>query len=506
MDSLPPTRHQMLFFDTDIDAVVGALRDARPHRTWRDGGGAARGATRANGVVKLVGPQVPVARAGRGRRVRRDVPRRGAPRRAAQPPERRADVRGRAARGTPRFIAMEYLDGQPLNRVLAPPGRRDRARARRRACASSRACSRGSSTRTTLTDFDGTPLERRPPRREPAQRLRHVRRARQARRLRHRQDARGEPPDAAGRHQGQARVHRARGHSRRARRPPRRRLLGGRHAVGDPGGPAPVGTRERGRERRVAPRRGRARARAAGQRRNAPRAARSSRRARSRSIRRRGTRRRPSSARRSRASASTRPTRTRAASAPRVRIVRRRARAAPRARRVPPAPRVGEHSRRRPLDYESFEVSSAGAPSPAEERTQTAEPRPTSVNAPTRGAARCDGRRSCGRVGLAHRPRRRASTSEGTDSPRAQARTLPTTTTAEPPPRNRKLPPPASSPRRSSRSPSRETSRPHPPPNIGNATPTAAPDRSRLGRRARPRRQPTGVVGAATGSTRNRHD
>ena len=111
--------------------------------------------------------------------------------------------------GRHHFLAMDYLDGQPLHAVLR---RASGARACRLdvRCASSPRRWRGFTTRTRCGDFDGTQLRRRPPRREPAERVRHVRRAGEGRRLRDREGGRRGGQDPERRVQGQARVRGAR--------------------------------------------------------------------------------------------------------------------------------------------------------------------------------------------------------------------------------------------------------------------------------------------------------
>ena len=145
------------------------------------------------------------------------------------------------------------------------------------------------------------------------------------------------------------------------------------------------------------------------------------------------------------------------------------------------------------LDYESFDVSSAGAPSqeptPAPELTPTAEPTPTFV-APTRGRA------------LRRTPFVAAASAaialvvgvhlgKQTDSPRAPARALPTMTTVEPPAAQPEAPPtsvaaatiePIPEPRDEQAPPAPEHRRTPRPPHVRSTS-------SR--RRPRPRRQPS---------------
>ena len=148
-------------------------------------------------------------------------------------------------------IAMEYLDGQPLtrvlNRLLRGPGEQLglplRLRILTRVLAGLRARAHAGGSRRHAAGG-------RAPRRQPAERVRHLRRAGEAGRLRRGEDDRGVAPDAAGRHQGEAGVHGARAAAERGRRSPRGSVLGRRDAVGDAGAATHVAPHDGGRDRR----------------------------------------------------------------------------------------------------------------------------------------------------------------------------------------------------------------------------------------------------------------
>jgi len=157
------------------------------------------------------------------------------------------------------------------------------------------------------------------------------------------------------------------------------------------------------------------------------------------------------------------------------------------------------------LDYESFDVSSAGAPTPIPELTPTAEPTPTFV-APARGRA------------LRRTPFVAAASAaialvvgvhlgKQTDAPRAPAQALRAMPTAEPPAAPPEAPP---------TSVAAATIEPLPEPRDEQAPP-APEHRERRAHRTHPLDlasddvlgldgNPLAASGAASGSTRNRHD
>ena len=106
-------------------------------------------------------------------------------------------------------IAMEYLDGQPLGGPQPPAPRTERAEPPAAAAhVEQRAGRPGARAHAGGLRRHGP--RGRAPRRQPTERLRHLRRPGQARRLRRRQDAGRLAPHATGNAQGQARVHGAR--------------------------------------------------------------------------------------------------------------------------------------------------------------------------------------------------------------------------------------------------------------------------------------------------------
>ena len=109
------------------------------------------------------------------------------------------------------FMAMDYLDGRGLDQI-APAGAGRRASGLSLPMHLRVVCDMlaGLDYAHKLTDFDGSPLDDRPPRRQPAERVRHVRRPGQAARLRDRQGGRLAVRDPRRRAQGQGLVHVAR--------------------------------------------------------------------------------------------------------------------------------------------------------------------------------------------------------------------------------------------------------------------------------------------------------
>ena len=103
------------------------------------------------------------------------VPRRGAARRAAQPPQRGADPRGGAG-----GRALLHRHGVPRGAAAQPHPASLRARGRLALAMQLRVLAdvlAGLHHAHELCDFDGTPARRRAPRRHAAERVRHLRRA-----------------------------------------------------------------------------------------------------------------------------------------------------------------------------------------------------------------------------------------------------------------------------------------------------------------------------------------
>ena len=123
-----------------------------------------------------------------------------------------ADLRRRPHEGT-YFIAMEYIHGPRPRRMILPsagqPASACRIERRRRG-RSSRRCGGPRTTPTAKQTSPGEPLQHRPPRRQPAERARHLRRGGEGRRLRHRQGQGRVGPDRQRRIKGKVAVHVAR--------------------------------------------------------------------------------------------------------------------------------------------------------------------------------------------------------------------------------------------------------------------------------------------------------
>ena len=144
------------------------------------------------------------------------------------------------------YIAMEYVDGKDLRSLLnaarrkgmpLPLGPRPADRARR--------ARERPRLRPPQARLRGPRARPGAPRRLAAERPHHLRRRRQAVRLRHRQGGLEGEPDADGRAQGQAPVHVARAGLGRAGRRPLRPLLARRGALRDADRRAPVHRRQR---------------------------------------------------------------------------------------------------------------------------------------------------------------------------------------------------------------------------------------------------------------------
>ena len=224
---------------------AGALRAPAPHRAGWDGHRLGRASARDARVQQDRGHQDHAPRPQRGRSVRADVPRRGRARRQDPPPQRRRDPRPRRAGRDPlhrhgvggRRGRLRRAQGDAKEPVPGPhppldahrhaglrrPPRRPRAPRRER--------------RAPLAGA---------PRRLAAEHPLHLRRHRQARRLRRGQGRRSlQQRDQRRPAQGQGPLHVARAGARRHRRPAHRHLRDGHRALQDDDGDPPLPRGER---------------------------------------------------------------------------------------------------------------------------------------------------------------------------------------------------------------------------------------------------------------------
>ena len=148
------------------------------------------------------------------------------------------------------FISMEYLPGEDLSAIIARlPGRPHADRDRRRVDPAGGA---GPALRPRGARRSRQGDRPRPPRRQPAQHLRHVSRRGEAARFRRRPRPR-EAEEHPRRVQGQVRLLRAGADRGQAGRSPHRRLLPGDRAVGVPDRRPPVRREHRRRDDRCGP-------------------------------------------------------------------------------------------------------------------------------------------------------------------------------------------------------------------------------------------------------------
>ena len=141
------------------DGILRHAREVPPHRRARPrrhGRGLPRGRARPRGLQQAAGHQADPAAARRRPRVRQHVPRRGAARGPPQPPERRADQRGRQE-GAP---TSSRWSTWTASRSTACSTRLGATRLRARRCSLRIVATRSPActTRTSCADYDGTPL------------------------------------------------------------------------------------------------------------------------------------------------------------------------------------------------------------------------------------------------------------------------------------------------------------------------------------------------------------
>ena len=159
-----------------------------------------------------------------GRALRHDVPRRGGPREQADPQERVPRARRSAQFAGTWFIAMEYLHGVPLSRMMTRLSKAGKMLDFRVVAGIICQACEGLHAAHEARGPDGATARCRASRRLAAEHHGDRRRHREAARLRHREGARRELAHAHRHGQGQERVHVARADPRQAARPAQRRV------------------------------------------------------------------------------------------------------------------------------------------------------------------------------------------------------------------------------------------------------------------------------------------